>query len=120
MEKKEKAEYVVNAVKELTQAELKYVNDRLKEEYDINEYSEVKEEKKETNPFYTIKLISFGEQKIKVYKSLMEIMNFNIKDVKSKTDILPCTISSQVNEEKANEIKNKLEKEGANVVISKN
>jgi large subunit ribosomal protein L7/L12 len=66
---------------------------------------------------FDVILKSAGESKIKVVKAVKEITGLGLKDAKEMVDSAPKTIKEKIGKEAAEEIKKKLESDGAQVEI---
>ena len=66
---------------------------------------------------FDVILSEAGSQKIKVIKAVREITGLGLKEAKELVDGAPKTIKEKVNKESAEEIKTKLEAEGAKVQV---
>lgn len=65
----------------------------------------------------TVTLVSAGEKKIQVLKVIREITGLGLKEAKDLVDNPPKTVKEKVPQAEANQIKAKLEAEGAKVEI---
>lgn len=74
------------------------------------------EEAKEKTVFDVI-LSSFGEKKIQVIKTVREITGLGLKEAKALVDGAPKAVKEDATKEEAEEIKSKLEGQGATVEI---
>jgi large subunit ribosomal protein L7/L12 len=66
---------------------------------------------------FDVILVSPGQKKIAVIKAVKEITGLGLKESKGFVDALPKAIKEKVSETEANELKEKLEGEGATVEI---
>jgi len=73
----------------------------------------VEEEKTE----FDVELTSAGANKVKVIKVVKDATGLGLKEAKDIVDGAPKTIKSAVSKDEANELKTKLEAEGATVTI---
>ena len=62
-------------------------------------------------------LTAIGDKKIQVIKAVREITSLGLKEAKEVVDNAPRPIKSDVSKEEAEEIKAKLEEQGATVEI---
>ena len=74
---------------------------------------EAAEEKTE----FDVELTEVGGQKVKVIKVVREITGLGLKEAKEAVDSAPKTLKEAVSKEEAEEIKAKLEAEGAKVTV---
>lgn len=73
----------------------------------------VEEEQDEFN----VILESVGDKKIQVIKALREVTSLGLKEAKDLVDGAPSTIKEGASKDEANQIKAKLEEQGAKVVL---
>lgn len=73
----------------------------------------VEEEQDEFN----VVLESVGDKKIQVIKALREVTSLGLKEAKDLVDGAPSTIKEGASKDEANQIKAKLEEQGAKVVL---
>ena len=66
---------------------------------------------------FDVELTSFGAQKIKVIKVVREITGLGLKEAKEAVEGAPKVIKEAVSKEEAEQIKAKLEEQGATVTI---
>jgi large subunit ribosomal protein L7/L12 len=66
---------------------------------------------------FTVILESAGEKKIQVIKVIREITALGLKEAKELVDGAPRTVKEGVNKDEANQIKAKLEEQGATVKL---
>lgn len=125
MEKIRKEEDIINSIlsslDELNLPNLNKLNEMIKEKFglkDINfsnsNSSEEKENKKTT---FSLVIKKVGDQRISVFNVIKEIIGKSILEVKKLTDTLPFVILSDVDQQKAEELKAKLESCGAEIEI---
>lgn len=62
---------------------------------------------------FDVELVSAGASKVKVIKAVREITDLGLKEVKELVDNAPMVVKEAVSKEEAEEIKAKLEGEGA-------
>ena len=108
---------IISAIKELTVMELNELVKACEEEFGVSAAAgvavvagpaaEAVEEKTE----FDVELTSFGAQKIKVIKVVREITGLGLKEAKE------AVIKEAVSKEEAEQIKAKLEEQGATVTI---
>ena len=114
---------IIDAIKELTVMELNDLVKACEEEFGVSAAAgvavvaagpaEAVEEKTE----FDVELTSFGAQKIKVIKVVREITGLGLKEAKDLVDSAPKMIKEQVSKEEAEDVKAKLEAEGAKVTL---
>ena len=66
---------------------------------------------------FDVELTSAGASKVKVIKAVREITGLGLKEAKEAVDSAPKTLKEAVSKEEAEEIKAKLEAEGAKVTV---
>ena len=114
---------IISAIKELTVMELNELVKACEEEFGVSAAAgvavvagpaaEAVEEKTE----FDVELTSFGAQKIKVIKVVREITGLGLKEAKEAVEGAPQVIKEAVSKEEAEQIKAKLEEQGATVTI---
>ena len=114
---------IISAIKELTVLELNELVKSCEEEFGVSAFAgvavvagsaaEAVEEKTE----FDVELTSFGAQKIKVIKVVREITGLGLKEAKEAVEGAPKVIKEAVSKEEAEQIKAKLEEQGATVTI---
>ena len=114
---------IISASKELTVMELNELVKACEEEFGVSAAAgvavvagpaaEAVEEKTE----FDVELTSFGAQKIKVIKVVREITGLGLKEAKEAVEGAPKVIKEAVSKEEAEQIKAKLEEQGATVTI---
>ena len=114
---------IISAIKELTVMELNELVKACEEEFGVSAAAgvavvagpaaEAVEEKTE----FDVELTSFGAQKIKVIKVVREITGLGLKEAKEAVEGAPKVIKEAVSKEEAEQIKAKLEEQGATVSI---
>ena len=115
---------IENIVAELKEATILELNDLVKaieEEFGVSAAAPVAvaaaggaaaaEEQTE----FTVELTAAGDQKVKVIKAVREITGLGLKEAKELVDNAPKTLKEGVSKAEAEEIKAKLEAEGAEV-----
>ncbi|MDR1801812.1 MAG: 50S ribosomal protein L7/L12 [Lachnospiraceae bacterium] len=116
---------LIEAIKELSVLELNDLVKACEEEFGVSaaagvvvaaaggaEAAEV-EEKDEFN----VELLAAGESKVKVIKVVREITGLGLKEAKDLVDGAPKTVKEGVSKAEAEELKAKLEAEGAKVEL---
>lgn len=114
---------IIDAVKELTILELNDLVSACEEEFGVSAAAGVMvaagpagaaaEEKTE----FDVELTEAGSEKIKVIKVVREITGLGLKEAKEAVDSAPKTLKEAVSKEEAEDIKAKLEAEGAKVTV---
>ena len=116
---------MIDAIKELSVLELNDLVKACEEEFGVSEAAGVvvaaagageaaaAEEKDEFN----VELVSAGASKVKVIKVVREITGLGFKEAKEVVDGAPKVIKEAVSKAEAEEIKAKLEAEGAEVAL---
>src|SRR5699024_3272378 len=116
----------IEAVKEMTVLELNDLVKAIEEEFGVTAAAPVAaagatgggEEAAEQTEFDVV-LESAGDSKIKVVKAVREMTGLGLKDAKELTDSAPKAIKEGVDQEEADEMKEKLEEAGATVEIKR-
>ncbi len=117
-------EEFIDAIKELSVLELNDLVKACEEEFGVSaaagvvvaaggEEAAPEEEKTE----FDVELNEFGESKVKVIKVVREITGLGLKEAKALVDEAPSTVKEAVSKEEAEDIKSRLEAEGATVTI---
>ena len=111
------------AIKELSVLELNELVKACEEEFGVSAAAgvvvaaagagEAAEEKTE----FDVELTEVGPNKVKVIKVVREITGLGLKEAKEAVDSAPKTLKEAVSKEEAEEIKAKLEAEGAKVTV---
>ena len=113
---------LIDAIKELTVLELNDLVKACEEEFGVSAAAGVvvaaaggeaaaEEEKDE----FDVELVSAGSSKVKVIKVVREITGLGLKEAKAVVDEAPKVVKEAVSKTEAEEIKAKLEAEGAEV-----
>ena len=115
----------IDAIKELTVLELNDLVKACEEEFGVSAAAGVvvaaaagdgaaqEEEKDEFN----VELVAAGSSKVKVIKVVREITGLGLKEAKELVDGAPKVVKEAVSKAEAEEIKAKLEAEGAEVAL---
>ena len=113
----------IEAIKELSVLELNELVKACEEEFGVSAAAgvvvaaagagEAAEEKTE----FDVELTEVGPNKVKVIKVAREITGLGLKEAKEAVDSAPKTLKEAVSKEEAEEIKAKLEAEGAKVTV---
>ncbi|MBQ3393170.1 MAG: 50S ribosomal protein L7/L12 [Lachnospiraceae bacterium] len=114
---------IIDAIKEMTVLELNELVKACEEEFGVSAAAGVavvagpaaaaEEEKTE----FDVELTSFGAQKIKVIKVIREITGLGLKEAKELVEGAPKVIKEAVTKEEAEQIKAKVEEQGATITI---
>lgn len=120
-----KVEEIISSVEGMTVLELAELVKKLEEKFGVTAAApmmmggaaggavpaaEVKDE-------FDVTLISTGDKKIQVLKVLREVTGLGLKEAKELVDSAPKLVKSGAKKEEAEEIKKKLEAEGAKIEI---
>ena len=100
---------MIEAIKELSVLELNELVKACEEEFGVS--AAAAEEKDE----FDVELVSAGASKVKVIKAVREITGLGLKEAKELVDGAPKVVKEAVSKAEAEEIKAKLEGEGAEV-----
>ena len=113
----------IEAIKELAFLELNELVKACEEEFGVSAAAgvvvaaagagEAAEEKTE----FDVELTEVGPNKVKVIKVVREITGLGLKEAKEAVDSAPKTLKEAVSKEEAEDIKAKLEAEGAKVTV---
>ena len=115
----------IEAIKELTVLELNDLVKACEEEFGVSAAAgvavvaaggaaaEAAEEKTE----FDVELTDVGANKVKVIKVVRELTGLGLKEAKAVVDGAPSKVKEAVSKEEAEEIKTKLEEQGAKVTI---
>ena len=113
----------IEAIKELSVLELNELVKACEEEFGVSAAAGVvvaaagpaaaEEEKTE----FDVELTEIGPNKVKVIKVVREITGLGLKEAKDAVDNAPKVLKEAVSKEEAEEVKAKLEAEGAKVTI---
>ena len=113
----------IEAIKELSVLELNELVKACEEEFGVSAAAgvvvaaagagEAAEEKTE----FDVELTEVGPNNVKVIKVVREITGLGLKEAKEAVDSAPKTLKEAVSKEEAEEIKAKLEAEGAKVTV---
>lgn len=114
---------IIDAIKELTVMELNELVKACEEEFGVSAAAgvavvaagpaEAVEEKTE----FDVELTSFGAQKIKVIKVVREITGLGLKEAKDLVEGAPKVVKEQASKADAEEMKKKIEEQGAKVTL---
>ena len=114
---------IIEAIKEMSVLELNELVQACEEEFGVSAAAgvvvaaagagEAAEEKTE----FDVELTEVGPNKVKVIKVVREITGLGLKEAKEAVDSAPKTLKEAVSKEEAEDIKAKLEAEGAKVTV---
>ena len=114
---------IIEAIKEMSVLELNELVQACEEEFGVSAAAgvvvaaagagEAAEEKTE----FDVELTEVGPNKVKVIKVVREITGLGLKEAKEAVDSAPKTLKEAVSKEEAEDIKTKLEAEGAKVTV---
>ena len=114
---------IIDAIKELTVLELNDLVKACEEEFGVSAAAgvvvaaagpaEAAEEKTE----FDVELTEVGPNKVKVIKVVREATGLGLKEAKDLVDNAPKMLKEAVSKEEADELKGKLEAEGAKVTL---
>ena len=118
------AQEFIDAIKELTVLELNDLVKACEEEFGVSAAAnmviatgggeaEAAEEKTE----FDVELTEVGPNKVKVIKVVREVTGLGLKEAKDLVDSAPKTVKEGVSKEEAEDVKTKLEGEGAKVTL---
>ena len=118
------AQELIDAIKELTVLELNDLVKACEEEFGVSAAAGVvvaaagpaaaaEEEKTE----FDVELTEAGPNKVKVIKVVREVTGLGLKEAKDVVDGAPKVVKEQASKEEAEDIKAKLEAEGAKVTL---
>ncbi|KPJ68745.1 50S ribosomal protein L7/L12 [candidate division WOR-1 bacterium DG_54_3] len=122
---KSKVDEILASVEEMTVLELSDLVKKMEEKFGVSAAAPVvmgagmaaAGEAAEAKDEFDVVLASAGDKKIQVLKVLREVTGLGLKEAKELVDSAPKPIKSGVKKEEAEEIKKKLEGEGAKVEI---
>ena len=117
------AQEFIEAIKEMTVLELNELVKACEEEFGVSAAAGVVvaaagpaaevEEKTE----FDVELTEIGPNKVKVIKVVREVTGLGLKEAKDVVDNAPKTLKEGVSKEEAEDIKKKIEAEGAKVTV---
>ena len=106
---------MIEAIKELSVLELNELVKACEEEFGVSAAAGAGEAAAEEKDEFDVELVSAGASKVKVIKAVREITGLGLKEAKELVDNAPKTLKEGVSKAEAEEIKAKLEAEGAEV-----
>ena len=113
----------IEAIKELSVLELNELVKACEEEFGVSAAAGVvvaaagAGEAAEERTEFDVELTEVGPNKVKVIKVVREITGLGLKEAKEAVDSAPKTLKEAVSKEEAEDIKAKLEAEGAKVTV---
>ena len=114
----------IEAIKELSVLELNELVKACEEEFGVSAAAGVvvaavggAAEAAEEKDAFDVELTEVGAEKVKVIKVVRELTGLGLKEAKDAVDGAPKVLKAGVSKEEANDIKAKLEAEGAKVTI---
>ena len=121
----EKAQQIMDLVKELTVVELADLVKALEEEFGVSAAAAAVvagpaaggAAEEASDDKVTVEIAEVGDKKIAVIKAVKEVLGVGLKEAKAKLETLPAVIAEKVDADKAEEIKAKLEEAGATVTL---
>ena len=105
----------IEAIKELSVLELNDLVKACEEEFGVSAAAGVVVAAAEEKDEFDVELVSAGASKVKVIKVVREITGLGLKEAKELVDGAPKVVKEGVSKAEAEEIKTKLEAEGAEV-----
>ena len=105
-------EEIISAIDELTVLELNDLVKACEEKYGVSAAA-AEEEKTE----FDVELTEVGPNKVKVIKVVREATGLGLKEAKDMVDSAPKVLKEAISKEEAEELKGKLEAEGAKVTL---
>ena len=114
----------IDAIKELTVMELNELVKACEEEFGVSAAAGVvvagpaaAAEEAEEKTEFDVELTEVGPNKVKVIKVVREITGLGLKEAKAVVDEAPKPVKEQVSKAEADELKAKLEEQGAKVTL---
>ena len=107
---------MIEAIKELSVLELNELVKACEEEFGVSAAAGVVVAAEEKDEF-DVELVSAGASKVKVIKVVREITGLGLKEAKELVDGAPKVIKEAVSKAEAEELKAKLEEQGAEVTL---
>ena len=105
----------IDAIKELSVLELNDLGKACEEEFGVSAAAGGEAAAAEEKDEFDVELVSAGSSKVKVIKVVREITGLGLKEAKAVVDEAPKVVKEGVSKAEAEEIKAKLEAEGAEV-----
>ncbi len=117
-------EEFIEAIKELSVLELNDLVKACEEEFGVSAAAGVvvaaaagPEEEAEEQTEFTVELTEIGENKVKVIKVVREVTGLGLKEAKDVVDNAPGPVKEGIDKAEAEDIKARLEAEGATAVL---
>ena len=107
----------IEAIKELSVLELNELVKACEEEFGVSAAAGPAAEAAEEKTEFDVELTEVGPNKVKVIKVVREATGLGLKEAKEVVDSAPKAVKSGVSKEEAEELKTKLEAEGAKVTL---
>ena len=107
----------IEAIKELSVLELNDLVKACEEEFGVSAAAGGAAAAEEEKTEFDVELTEVGPNKVKVIKVVREATGLGLKEAKEVVDSAPKAVKSGVSKEEAEELKTKLEAEGAKVTL---
>ena len=107
----------IDAIKELTVLELNDLVKACEEEFGVSAAAGAEGPAEEEKTEFDVELTEVGPNKVKVIKVVREATGLGLKEAKDLVDSAPKVLKEAATKEEAEEIKAKLEGEGAKVTL---
>ena len=108
---------IIDAIKELTVLELNDLVKACEEEFGVSAAAGVVVAAAEEKTEFDVELTEVGPNKVKVIKVVREATGLGLKEAKDLVDSAPKVLKEGASKEEADDIKAKLEAEGAKVTL---
>ena len=108
---------IISAVEELTVLELNDLVKACEEKFGVSAAAGGAAEAAEEKTEFDVELTEAGANKVKVIKVVREVTGLGLKEAKDTVEAAPKVIKEGASKEEAEEIKAKLEAEGAKVTL---
>ncbi len=115
---------IIDAIKELTVLELNDLVKACEEEFGVSAAANMviatgggEAEAADEQTEFNVELTEVGPNKVKVIKVVREVTGLGLKEAKDMVDSAPKVVKEGVSKEEAEELKAKLEGEGAKVTL---
>ena len=107
----------IEAIKELSVLELNELVKACEEEFGVSAAAGGAGEAAEEKTEFDVELTEVGPNKVKVIKVVREVTGLGLKEAKDVVDGAPKVVKAGASKEEAEDIKTKLEAEGAKVTL---
>ena len=107
----------IDAIKELSVLELNELVKACEEEFGVSAAAGAGEAAAEEKDSFDVELTSAGDSKVKVIKVVREVTGLGLKEAKDLVDGAPKVLKEGVSKAEADELKAKLEEQGATVTL---